>query len=63
MNELTREDKLSRFRELTKFNSVQTGREFADTFVKARLLANHPRAYREWNIIGQWTELASTSCS
>jgi hypothetical protein len=53
MSRLTREEKLAKFQELTKVKNISTGRQFAASFNKARLLIDHPHAYREWKIIGQ----------
>lgn len=45
--------KLAAFQELTKVKNISTGRHFAASFNKARLLIDNPHAYREWKIIGQ----------
>ena len=53
MKSLTREEKLARFQTLTKVNGVKTGREFEESrSTVARLLIDHPHAYREWKIVG-----------
>src|SRR5271165_5185234 len=43
MSQLTREEKLASFQQLTKVDGIKTGREFAESFSnKARILINHP---------------------
>jgi hypothetical protein len=53
MSQLTREEKLASFQQLTKVDGIKTGREFAESFSnKARILIDHPHSYRGWTIIG-----------
>jgi hypothetical protein len=50
---MTRDEKLATFQQLTKLPGVKTGRVFADEMANtARLLIDHPHAYRHWTIIG-----------
>ncbi len=51
---LTREEKLASFKELSKIPGVKTGHVFADEACNtARLLIDHPHSYRPWRIIGR----------
>jgi hypothetical protein len=53
LSALTREEKLSRFNQLAKRDGIKTGCEFAESWSnKACLLIDHPRAYRDWDIVG-----------
>ena len=57
MNTLSRQEKLARFQTLTKVNGVTTGRAFEESrSTVARLLIDHPHAYREWRIVGPASE-------
>jgi len=51
MNQISREQKVARFHELTKLDKVCTGREFAATFAKARPMIDRPHGHRDWNIL------------
>jgi hypothetical protein len=43
MSQLSREEKLASFQQLTKVDGIKTGREFAESFSnKARILIDHP---------------------
>jgi hypothetical protein len=53
---MTREQKLATFAELSKRDGIKTGREFAESFNKARILIDHPHSYREWEIVGPASE-------
>jgi hypothetical protein len=52
MSQLTREEKLKAFGELTKLPGIQKASVFADERNEARLLIEHPHAYRDWTIMG-----------
>jgi hypothetical protein len=52
MSPLTREQKLASFKELTKRPGIKTGSEFEYSRNIARLLIDHPHAYRDWTVVG-----------
>ena len=53
MSKRTREEKTQRLEQLAKPDGIATGRKFAQSYGKVRLLIEHPHTYREWNIVGR----------
>ena len=53
MSKRTREEKNAKSRQLAKPDGISTGRKFAQSYGKVRLLIDHPHSYREWNIVGR----------
>ena len=53
MSKRTREEKNAKSQQLAKPDGISTGRKFAQSYCKVRLLIDHPHSYREWNIVGQ----------
>jgi hypothetical protein len=53
MSKRTREEKTQRLEQLAKPDGIATGRKFAQSYGKVRLLIEHPHTYHEWNIVGR----------
>ena len=53
MSKRTREEKTQSLEQLAKPDGIATGRKFAQSYGKVRLLIEHPHTYREWNIVGR----------
>ena len=53
MSKRTREEKNAKSQQLAKPDGISTGRKFAQSYCKVRLLIDHPHSYREWNIVGR----------
>lgn len=53
MKRLTKDERIAAFRELEKIPGVaKASTVFADRLNKAKLLIDHPHAYREWTVLG-----------
>ena len=48
-----RGEKNAKSQQLAKRDKISSGRQFAQSYSKVRLLIDHPHSYREWNIVGQ----------
>jgi hypothetical protein len=53
MSKRTREEKNAKSQQLAKPDGISSGRKFVQSYGKVRLLIDHPRSYREWNIVGR----------